>query len=275
MQSRASPRSCTVRRWRMSLMCVRQSPIRHHVRQAPQRNCWVQCHVCFIARSSSTNTVLYVRSATKRDARKRTETTTSQEEKSHTRLCSAHHRESFPSVASPALSPFTGRSTSDLSTHSPPEKVMESALKALTKAKKPSESEQSPALPTLRTSPRPPGMSEEKFAYWTKLSTPRAGYSRDPATGPAKWTNEAVWQRNAFLAEHGYLSAGPEERRQRRYGSAHRSKKAPTVHEPTELSIQQQRARLYFCFRATRPIPERYLQAARPPTPQQWVKPLP
>lgn len=139
--------------------------------------------------------------------------------------------------------------------------AMESALKALKKAKKPEQS----VLPRLPTSPRPPGMSEEKHAYWTKLARPRDGYSRDPATGPAKWTCEAVEARNSFLAAHGYLSAGPEERRQRRYGRVHRSSKSPTVHEGAELSIQQQRARLYFCYRATRPIPDRYLQAARPP----------
>ena len=143
-------------------------------------------------------------------------------------------------------------------------RLMESALKALTKVKKSEQTKQS-VLPSLPTSPRPPGMSEEKHAYWTRLATPRDGYSRDPASGPAKWTSEAVCARNAFLAAHGYLSAGPEERRQRRNGRVHRSSKAPTVHERADLTIEQQRAKLYFCYRATRPIPDRYLLAARPP----------
>lgn len=144
---------------------------------------------------------------------------------------------------------------------------MEAALKAMKRRAEPP-----PAAPAAHDtsppkSPRPPGMSEEKWAYWSRMATPRAGSQRhDVALKPPQQTEAAIWQRNQFLAEHGYLR---KEHPMKRAAAL----RPPFEHsKPAELTVAQQQARLHFCFRTGTKVPERYIQSAKPT--ETWVNPL-
>ena len=122
-----------------------------------------------------------------------------------------------------------------------------------------------PRMPRTPLTPRPPPppvrgivrtgeLSEEQQQYWTHLAQPRAGYSRDDehSGGSQKKTMEAVWNRDKWLRENGYLD-------QRKPTAAQLAAIRPSVAQRRELPVAQHAARLRFLWKTGRPIPQNYL----------------
>lgn len=107
-----------------------------------------------------------------------------------------------------------------------------------------------PARGILRTGE----LSEQQQHYWGLLAQPRAGYSRDDESsgGSQKKTMEAVWRREKWLRENGYLD-------QRKPTAAQLAAWKPSVAQRKELPIAQHAARLRFFWKTGRPVPPNYL----------------
>ena len=114
--------------------------------------------------------------------------------------------------------------------------------------------------------PPVPSRGGYKEEDWTRLSTPRAGYSRDEALGPAKKVDSAVWARDQYLRKVGYKDSPRELLRKRFHGTSseaqreQNSTRAALARADRELSVAQQSALLRNCFRTGRPVPEYLLR---------------
>ena len=115
----------------------------------------------------------------------------------------------------------------------------------------------------------PPGSPRGGYKKedWTRLSTPRAGYSRDEALGPAKKVDAAVWERDQYLRKVGYKDSPRELLHKRFHGTSAEAQReqnstraALQSRADLDLSVEQQRALLRNCFRTGRPVPEYLLR---------------
>mmetsp|Transcript_16804 Transcript_16804/g.43154 ORF Transcript_16804/g.43154 Transcript_16804/m.43154 type:complete len:207 (+) Transcript_16804:80-700(+) len=112
--------------------------------------------------------------------------------------------------------------------------------------------------------PNRPASARYKADDWNRLSQPRAGYSRDDLTGPAKKTAKAVCERNEFLRRHGYIDNPRELLHKRFHGTCAEQQRsqssaralAQNAVATSELSKQQKQRILHNCWRTGRPVPD-------------------
>ena len=106
---------------------------------------------------------------------------------------------------------------------------------------------------------------------WRRLAQPRAGYSRDELTGPAKRVNAAVWKRNQFLRSHGYIDNPRQLLYLRFHGTSAEQARSQNsamaaVQAATTPSREQQRQLLVQCWKMGRPVPDSAIPKGLPST---------
>ena len=109
---------------------------------------------------------------------------------------------------------------------------------------------------------------KEADEYWSRLASPRAGYSRDEQAGPAKKTDKAVWNRKQFLRMHGYGVLSMREQQQLQIQQQHEQQSAASGRPGKDADLDdwtKQQAILMNCWRTGRKPPERVLRKLPPP----------
>ena len=106
---------------------------------------------------------------------------------------------------------------------------------------------------------------------WRRLAQPRAGYSRDELTGPAKKVDAAVWKRNQFLRSHGYIDNPRHLLYLRFHGTSAEQARSQNsamaaVQAATTPSREQQRQLLVQCWKMGRPVPDSAIPKGLPST---------
>ena len=125
-----------------------------------------------------------------------------------------------------------------------------------------------PRVPPTPLTPRPPAadkygiirtgkLTSEQETYWGRLARARAGYSRDDESrgGSQKKTMEAVWRRDKWLRDKGYL-------RKTKLTAAQIAAMRPPM-RTRELPLAHHTARLRFLWKTGRPVPQDFLPKPR------------
>lgn len=119
-------------------------------------------------------------------------------------------------------------------------------------------------------SPRRPASARYGENEWIRLATPRTGYARNDTIGPAKKTDKAVWERDQFLREKGYIDNPRELLRMRFHGTSAEQERAQksaraasqAAKDAASMSVERQRNMLQNCWRSGQPVPQFLLQLA-------------